>query len=849
MWKEFPQQSTPIIGRQQEVAVIQHKMADPACRLLTLIGPGGIGKTRLALQCAAAMEDRFRDGRVFVPLQSVPSTDALLPAIASALHLQLTGNQAVAEQIAAHLRQREMLLLLDNVDHLVAGADMIADLLRGTLSLRLLVTSREALNLSEEWLFPVNGLPYPAEHEETDLAEYAAVQIFVNCARRLRPDLSLEEEGTDVRRICRLVEGSPLALELAASWVRTMRCAEIASEIERNTDFLTTRLRDMPLAHRSMRAVFEQSWNLLSDHEQDVYRRLSIFRGGFRRHAAEQVANASLLTLTALVDKSLLRWAPDGRYASHELLRQYAAEQLSHADQVDEARARHGRYYTDLLATVGKALRGGRQREAQFEIAADLRNMEAAWHWAIDHLHVDVLFKAGDSLYIFYDQRGRYVEGVGVYEAALERLRAAPETPQILATWAMLANNLSGLYIRLGRLDEAEAVTRESQMLYERLDMAPPPTYASDPVFLLGLLATIRGDYIEAERLGEQARANSEAQGNLSNQQMAFYLLGRAALLRGDAEQARLYIERSHLLTHETEDHWFMAYCLIELGNIACAQGDLNAARDHFRGSLEIRRDFEDPEGMAVALNHLGQVALRQSNTAEARRHFEKALTLSREISNRGSEADALHGLGRSALADENSTVAREHFREALEVARGSRFVPLLLALLADIGALLATEGKMAMASEVLALASDHPGSEPDTQARARVTLEHFGLRGKREAGTQDAPPPWSTLEAVAVRTEAILRGRRGSQTRSRHDTSDIASDPSSDQASLAEPLTAREQEVLRLLDEGLSNPEIAERLVLAIGTVKYYTSQIYGKLGVRGRVHALTSARKLGLL
>ncbi len=830
----LPQPLTPFVGREQELAEISQMLADPACRLLTLLGPGGIGKTRLAIQTAVNLVEKFANGACFVSLQSIPTPDTLIPAVADALNIQLADQQEPQLDLFEFLQGKKMMLLLDNFEHLLGAAAMLTELLQAAPGVKLLVTSREALNLPEEWLFPVGGMPYPAHEAGEDVETYSAVRLFAGCARRIRPDFSVADDRDAIIHICRLTGGTPLALELAASWVKTMRPAEIMAEIQRNLDFLTSRWRGIPEKHRSVRAVFNQSWALLDPAQQAVFKRLAVFRGSFRRAAAEHIAGASLVSLSALVDKSLLRWEPDGRYQVHELLRQYAAEQLVQSPE-DVARIYdlHSGYYTRFLAERAAGLWGGRQREALLDIEAEIDNIRAAWQWAVDQLKMEDILKSADPLGIFYDFRGRYLEGARAFEQALTRLKELESQPQAALTLATLATILGGLYVRLGRLEEAEAQLHWSEALYHRLTLPPMPGFATDPVFMLGIIASIRGDYVEAARLAERSLRTSETHGHTLNRGAAYYLLGRAALLEGRYETARQHFQQAYAITQAASDRWFMAYCLIELGNIEAALGHYQAAVDHYTSGYNIRQEFNDPEGMALALDHLGQVARRQGRYTEARRLYQESLAIAREINNRGSAATALAGLGETALAQEEFPTARQRFSQALKVAREGRFVSFMLDLLAGTGELLVRTGQPERGQELLALVQDHPGSEHETRQRAGQKLAQL------PPGASRPPASWADLENLVPLLEAELAASP--------EAAENVLAPGS--LPLVEPLTGRELEVLQLLAQGLSNPEIAEKLVLAVGTVKFYTSEIYGKLGVRNRTEAAARGRDLGLL
>jgi hypothetical protein len=279
----LPPQPTPFIGRENELRELTDLLADPACRLLSLVGPGGIGKTRLAIELANRQRAAFAEGICFVALHAVDSATLLIPAIAEALQRRLIGPGALGDQLLAALERRQLLLLLDNFEHLLEGADLLSAICAAAPGVTLLVTSREALKVQEEWRYPLTGLDIPVTSHPQHIAECSSVQLFVERARRVRRSSVLEAEQDAAARICQLVAGVPLAVELAATWTASLSCSDIAAEIERNIAFLTASMRNLPERHRSMRAVFEHSWQRLSEQERAIFMQLAIFRGSFTR--------------------------------------------------------------------------------------------------------------------------------------------------------------------------------------------------------------------------------------------------------------------------------------------------------------------------------------------------------------------------------------------------------------------------------------------------------------------------------------------------------------------------------------------------------------------------------------
>jgi predicted ATPase/DNA-binding CsgD family transcriptional regulator len=839
-----PKALTSFIGRYRETAEISQLLADPACRLLTLLGPGGSGKTRLALEVAAGSGRHFADGVVFVPLQAVSTPAFLITAIAEALEIAAPGRDDPQVQLLNHLAAKNLLLVLDNFEQLLDGAGLLSQILQQAAGVRLLVTSRAALYLQEEWLYPLSGLPYPpAEQAVADWPEVAAfdaVQLFVERARRVRPGFSPQAEQRHLLRICQLVEGMPLALELAAAWARSLDCATIVAEIERNLTFLTSPLRNVADRHRSMQAVFIHSWALLAPAEQETFPRLALFRGGFRREAAAAVAGATLPLLTALVDKSLLRWEANGRYQIHELLRQYAENQLHQsAAEETKTRQRPADYYLDFLHRRSDAMLGAHQLEAAVEIAAEMENIRAAWHWAVQHQMFAALDQAVEPLAMFCHLKSRYREAANLLEAALA---AVPQAEVQQPVMVRLLSEMGWMAIRLGQFDKATRLFHECQAIYRQFDLRPLPGQATDPLLGLGTLASIGGDYAQAELLAEQARQTAVAHNQLSNLQTALYLLASTAYAQGRYEQAQTYAQSAYDVCRQTQDRWFMAYCLNEMGQAARALADYPAAQRHFEAGYALREQFSDWEGMALALNNLGDVAWHRQQYDEARDLFSRSVALYRQSNDKGGLATAVHGLAKTAAAQNQYDVARQQFRQALTMAAEIQFTSLLLAILAAVGYFLWQTGRVEAALSLLLLVAEHPAANQGTKTAVQQQLRHIrtAVSPALMPMTMAMTPPPDLETAVAL-----------AQTELNNPIPPLPEKPPAPvpASTLIDPLTERELEVLPLLAQGLTNRQIADRLTVVIGTVKAHNNSIYSKLGVSNRVQALTRARELGLI
>jgi predicted ATPase/transcriptional regulator with XRE-family HTH domain len=496
----LPVNPTPLIGRQRELADLGQLLADPACQLLTLTGPGGIGKTRLAIRAARQGADSFADGIAFVPLAPLTSASYIIPAVAEALDFSFSGPADVQTQLMHFLRDKQLLLVLDSAEHLLAEgmAELLAELRTQAPAVTLLVTSREVLDLRAEWVFEVHGLPVSERRPNGAEGKDDGVELFLQRARRAHVQFTRgTEDDAAIARICQLVDGMPLALELAASWVRTLSCAEIAAELEHGLDFLATSARDRPARHRSMVAVCDYSWRLLPDEERRVMRRLSVFRGGFRREAAEQVATATLAPLSALVSKSWLRHTDGERYEIHELLLQYAAARLAEdPDERAEACRKHTRYYLAWLGSQELSLKGADQMAAAARVTADFKNVRAAWEWAAANRSVVDLLAGSRSLFWFMEMRSRLQEATACFQRAVdaldlpsEALEAAPREWRIALAQSL--EQLGYYRLRIG-LAGSQSLLERSLALLRPVD---PSDVRADAQRDYGVTLYMTGDF------------------------------------------------------------------------------------------------------------------------------------------------------------------------------------------------------------------------------------------------------------------------------------------------------------------------------------------------------------------
>ncbi len=876
--QNLPSLSTTFVGRTDEVLELAQRLDDPQCRLLTLVGPGGIGKTRLAIEIAKRKLETFEDGIYFVPLAPISNPEDIASVIIEFTQLQIQDSCCeMHSKLFEYLQDKAVLLVLDNFEHVLEGVDLVAEILDHAPRVKILATSREALNLQTEWLHQVHGLAIPVNGDTAPLEYYSAAQLFAERACHIQDNFSAEEVRDSIIRICQQVEGMPLAIELAVSWLKTLTPADIAAEIARNVDILTSRARGVAERHRSVRAVFNHSWELLTADERDVFRKLSVFRGGFTREAAQVVTGASLYILANLVDKSLVTLHDNGRYNIHELLRQYGYQELQAAQQEHAVHDAHSLFFLEMLGWLEARIKGHHQIESLDLIDADFENIRVAWNWAVKQEHYAVLDGVVETINFYCDMRARYQEGYSLLKAAWEKLSATPDSNQ------MIMSRIRTRYLRIIVMGN-QAYDQDIDTLIAEIehwrDVATQHQYWSEVAFCYYLQAftmlTLYDDTSEmidqlVMPLFEKSRSlYAELDDPFYTSEIMAWIGSWSSMLHASGLPI---LQESLEIRRRLGDHNGIAWALNSMSLSYYGVGDYETSEQYARQALSAMHELRTIKGIVQTTYQLIVLLILEGKLEEARRLTEETLHTTKAASYRDGQV-VIFGVKALivALMDEDYVTARELVRQSLALmqgtfigfASGAFLWGLLISLcglgeydalrreyhnlpgynrnapgpatigLATYSAVCAANNELEKAVECLALAYAQPKD-------ASGWMEHWALL-KRLRARLETELDEATFKAAWKRGEAWDLTAAIDELTALNQKHVI-------EQNLIDPLTERELDVLGLLAKGFSNRDIAAQLVLSIGTVKVHTRNIYSKLGVNSRTQAIIRGSELHLI
>ncbi len=856
----LPVQPTPLIGREREVATVCELLRRDELRLVTLTGPGGIGKTRLGVQVAAELSELFVDGMFFVDLAPLSDPALVVPTIAQRLDIREGTGQSLLERLKEGLHQKQALLLLDNFEQVLGAAVQVADLLTACPRLKVLVTSRERLHVRAEQEFSVPPLALPATKLLPDLAalaQYEAVTLFIVRTQAAKPDFQMTHANAPaIVEICIRLDGLPLAIELAAARSKLLPPQALLARLGQRLAVLTSGARDMPARQQTLRNTIAWSYHLLEALEQRLFRRLSAFVGGCTLEAIEAVcmtlgdeAGAVLDAVASLIDKSLLQQTEqegeEPRLVMLETIREYGLECLATSGEAEAARHAHAAYYLQLAEAAPDLFGTGEQIWID-RLEWEHDNLRGAMNWLLEHRaareSIEMTLRLGAALWWFWLTRGYRHEGWTFLERALAGSERVAEPVRAKALWA--AGNLAAW---LGHFERGEALCQESLVLAQQIGDAEGMRNA---VFHLGFIAGARGDFAAARPLFERSIVLSREAGDKFLLGHALNFLAFEALSQGEYARARLLIEEGLAAFKELGHKTGMILSLKALACVMFFQGDLESARALGEECITRQKEFGGKHAEAGMLAFLGNVTLHQGDILTARMLLEKSGVLLREVIDEENQmAWTLSLFGKVNAVQGDYIAARACYEGSLQSLVHVQTTPNnnmpfldLASVLEGLAAVVAAQGELAWAVRLWSAA------EALRETRSiplpplyRADYERAVAAARTQLGEKTFAALWSEGQSMTPEQALAARGPATMSSPSAPSVKPPMTYP--------DRLTAREVEVLRLVAQGLSDTQVAEKLVISPRTVNTHLKSIYGKIQVSSRSAATRYAMEQHLV
>ena len=853
----LPAPLTPLIGRQQEVATVCRLLRHAQVRLLVLTGPGGIGKTRMALQIATDLRQDFPAGVCFVSLEPLRDPLLVAPTIANALGLRETTRTSVADQLKDFLSFQHLLLLLDNFEQVAPAAPLLTDLLAACPKLKVLVSSRTRLHVrgEHEWVVPPLAQPDPKHLADSGaLSQYAAVALFLQCAWALRPDFQVTGTSTRaIAEVCLRLEGVPLAIELAAARIKQLPPQALLAQLEHRLPVLTSGPQDAPVRQQTLRNTLAWSYDLLNSWEQWLLRQLSVFVGGCTLQAAEAVCRAlgdgdgtelgSVLDgVASLIDKSLLhqteREGEEPRFGMLEMTREYGQEMLALCEETEAAQQAHALYYLSLVEQAAHAWEGPQHALWLGRLERDHDNLRAAMQWSLEQGkgqdRLEAAFRFGAALRSFWQVRGYFREG----RTFLERVLARSEG-SLPSLRAKALNDAVLLAVSQGDHDWGEVLCQDNLVRCRELG---EDSAVARALYLLGWLALLQGKLATAHVRLSESLALFRKMGDKGGSLVSLFWVGVVAIIQGEYTRARAVFEQTLAMQRELGNKRGIAWSLFQLAWVFfLSQSDLIAVRSLLTEAGALFKEIGDTWGIAECSQFLGRLTLQQGDAVTAHTLLEQSLTLFREIGNRRGIARSLSHLGDVAAVQQDWARARMLYEESLTEAQEASDKVEIASCLEGVAGVVATG--WASLANVLWAAQLWGAAEALRETMGaplppveRATYEERVAAARSSIGKRIFSAYWALGRTMTPEQALAAQGKAAMP--SQRSTKPVSISSKNAAANLA-GLTAREVEVLRWVALGLTDAQVAAQLVISPRTVTSHLSSIYNKLGVTSRAAA----------
>jgi predicted ATPase/DNA-binding CsgD family transcriptional regulator len=867
----LPTPFTPLIGREQEQIDLCALLGLPVVRLVTLTGPGGVGKTRLAIQVAADVADRFRDGVCFVPLDPIRDADLVVPSIAQSLEVRDVGGSPLFDALVATLKDRHLLLLLDNFEQVEGAAPAVADLLAACPAVKVLVTSRVSLEVYGEREYPLSPLPLPLptvdESDTRQLSAYAAVRLFVERAVEVRPGFALTPENApEVVEICRRLDGLPLAIELAAARVKVLTAKALLDRLTNRLQVLTSGDRDLPARLQTMRDAIAWSHDLLTETERALFRRLAAFAGGFTLEAAEAVASRAveesssreagavnsstprlldsstsvLDGIADLVDESLVRQfeGPEGetRFDMFQTIHEFAVEQLAASAEEESVRHGHADYFASLGEQASAELTGPHQVAWLDRLEVEHDNFRAALEWAIGREDAALAQRIAGPLWRFWWTRGHLNEGRQWLERAVALGDATPTAARTAALYgagalAELQADYERAVLRYRESRDAAATLGEQRLVAQAVDA-------------LGNVAHDRGDYEESIRLHQEAQVLFRQAGDRRGLAGCLHNLGTVYYYQGDVARAEALYGESLALLRAIGDERAVSVILGNLGVLAFARGDHERARQLHEESVRLLRGIGDELAAANALTNLGETLQQLGDLAQATALNEEALVVFNEFGVKRNAGMALYNLGQVAHAQGDGALAARRLADGLALLWEMRDLASTAQVMEALGVEASALGDPRLGARLLA-AADALLASIGARRVENERVEHDANVATVRAAAGDVAFAAAWAEGEAASVEAMVAAALTVPALA----TAAPDDPADQEAARRAGLTRRELDALRLFVAGKSNHEIAAALAIGVPVATTLVANLYTKLGADSRAGVTAYAFKNGLV